>query len=497
MIGGWLLLLPLWVAAGFAPAKFGVLGYLGYLPHPTNGGCYPWVTLRRKLVGVLGYAPNWWVSWVTRGVVHIDARDIKSLRRQQLQAMADQGQANLYWKKRMRGTSRDQEVLDFLLGLPKLANLISSGRWQVGQGIIRGKNPAAQKDPVWWSGDRLFLDANKPFKYLLAPDLLEPVGSRFGTHVERARSSQRHDFDHCMFIFNQGFSKFAFCDQPVLFQDSLQYVAGPEQDAKYLFWAMVVLGSKLARYYHFHLASNLGVERKKVHLNEAMNTPFFLPENSERCAEQAAIIDRAYALLPQIRSELNPIFSGRKIQTERSFAALEKEVYAYFDLQPRHIALIEDVSNIYYPSATPPHLLKDIPSLRAPKSDERRVYVETFCDSFAEMVRGGHYRFSGECILAPKQNLALVKIHRGPQKLPYRELVDESDLITAFVRLQEHSNKRQTHLLYGKSAYYFDDQTLTMLLPLELARWTRTAAMNDSDAAVRDILLGGDTHESA
>lgn len=55
------------------------------------------------------------------GVINIDARDIKSMRRSQLLEMAEQGQANLYWKKRMRGTSRDQELLEFLMDLPMLS----------------------------------------------------------------------------------------------------------------------------------------------------------------------------------------------------------------------------------------------------------------------------------------------------------------------------------------------------------------------------------------
>jgi hypothetical protein len=93
-------------------------------------------------------------------------------------------------------------------------------------------------------------------------------------------------------LLNQGFTSAVFFDYQVRFQHSLQSIAGEKGDEDSLLWLAVFLRSRMARYFVFHTAANLGTERDKVHMPEFLRLPFFLPDFSHWCSGALAICGR-------------------------------------------------------------------------------------------------------------------------------------------------------------------------------------------------------------
>ena len=76
----------------------------------------------------------------------------------------------------------------------------------------------------------------------------------------------------------KGFSRVAFADFDVSFQDALRGIHGPQQDRSLLVFLSAFLRSSLARYFLFHTSANWGVSRQVVDVEEILRLPFPLPD---------------------------------------------------------------------------------------------------------------------------------------------------------------------------------------------------------------------------
>ena len=198
-----------------------------------------------------------------RGLVTISSEDHKWLSQAYLREAAQNNKAPVAWKRRLWGTGRDQRLLEYLSTFGFLSDIAGEPkqgkRWVKGQGFqpdSTGKS-TTPKDP-WWQPEDLFIPARSKALEVslnLLPYDCEQIKSRFG-RLHRSRDARIYKAP--LVLVSQGFGKAVFSPFSVLFQHSLQSIAGPPGDENLLLFLAVYLRSKLAKYCMFHTAANWG-----------------------------------------------------------------------------------------------------------------------------------------------------------------------------------------------------------------------------------------------
>ena len=250
-------------------------------------------------------------------------------------------------EKNFWGTPRDIQLLDRLLKLQSLEDIVGTPnkpkRWIRGQGFKPfyhekyDKNPQKYGKPklAWWTKDHLYVEAtNKGINLILTKNDCKKIGNRF---KKLHRNPDPAIFKAPMVITNQGFSRMAYCNFPVLFQHSLQSItsAQKDKDKDLLKFLAAVLRSKLATYFLFHTAANWGTERGKVHLFELMRLPFPLPESTHDPK-------RSHAIISEVANHINMLITLAKkeyLRVETSIgeteAAIEPLIFEYYRIYER------------------------------------------------------------------------------------------------------------------------------------------------------------------
>ena len=204
------------------------------------------------------------------------------------------------WKKHFWGTPRDQRVVDRLLALPALEGctgepgqdtlLIKGQGFKPFEQANYDRDPERYGEPIdrWWTDKHPFLNARlKTWDLVSSKMIVLPIGSQW---KQLHRSPAKSLFRPPMILINQGFTRVAFCDFPVLFRHAIQRIGCDPEHLDLLLFLCAVLNSPLATYFYFHTSANLGIERDKVHLNELLLLPFPLPETTDDPKASWAIV---------------------------------------------------------------------------------------------------------------------------------------------------------------------------------------------------------------
>jgi hypothetical protein len=328
-----------------------------------------------------------------------------------------------------------------------------------------------------------------------------------------------------MVLVSQGFRKVVFCDFNVLFQDSLQSITGPKEDAELLMFLTVYLRSKLSRYFLFHTSANWGSERDKVHLNELLRVPFPLPGSEFVSPEADFIVDHVAKKTEELRNNLKSHLDELKKQVDRN--ALQDEVgkqtlktwrlerkglvdclqtefepliYQYFGLTDQEIALVEDTTDIFIPSATPTNwrssqsmTLNPLEKSKTTPYAEKGlgVYADTLTttlNAWAE-TEGADHRVYAEGGTDGDMGLAMVTVRLSQKEAPYRDKSLSKDLSKALKAYNERISNKRGDLTYERDILIFQGETIHIVRPNILLNWTRTAALNDAARIYGDIAL--------
>ena len=240
--------------------------------------------------------------------------------------------APVVWKRRLWGTPRDQKFLDLLQSLPPLSDLAGAPkkgkRWIKGQGFQPYYPEKAESDPNYprpkpnpWSLDTHFVRTDQHLEMIIFQQDWITLGERLEEikaskeHLRRAPS--RELFKAPMVLVSHGFSKVAYCDFDVIFQSTLQSIAGPRQDTDLLMFLSAYLRSNLARYFLFHTSANWGSERDKVHLVELLRVPFPLPGSEFVSPEAGRIVKQVARKIGKLRDELQDTLNQLKSDVKR------------------------------------------------------------------------------------------------------------------------------------------------------------------------------------
>ena len=326
-----------------------------------------------------------------------------------------------------------------------------------------------------------------------------------------------------MVLISQGFGKVAYCDFDVLFQDSLQSIAGPFVDNDLLIFLTAYLRSRLARYFLFHTSANWGSERPKVHLNELLRVPFPLPGHEFVSPEASQIIEEVSHQFWELHTRLQNLFSNLKTDARRSapfddvdiskkwqkerkeqIDALQKEleplIYRYFGLTEQEIILVEDTNEVFEPSSTPTTwnspktvTLDPIEKTKTEPyaSQGLRAYADTLThtlNTWAE-IEGSSHRVRAEGAADEQTGLAMVTVNLSESEAEFQSKPLPRDLAEKLKRFHHHASKEQGNLLYQRDILLFQGRKIYIVRPNLLLNWTRTAALNDAARIYGEVAL--------
>ncbi len=439
--------------------------------------------------------------------------------------------APIVWKRHLWGTPRDQKLIQLLQSLPPLSDLAGkpkeSKRWVKGQGFQPNTSGKSKKPKAsWWKKSHLFIEARASCWdskcIVLSSDDCEQIGNRFSS-LHRLRDPRI--FKGPMVLISQGFGKVAYSDFNVLFQHSLQSIAGPRKDAEYLKFLTAYLRSNLASYFLFHTSSNWGSERDKVHLNELLRVPFPLPGNEFIAIDSRQILRQVAKKIDKVQEELNEIrdtleksaknnslFGDVNLKIEKEWnskrnsimALLQKDmeplIYRYFGLTQQEIMLIEDTINVFEPSSTPTTwsatnalTLDPIDRARiAPyKGQGLKAYAEALMTTLNTWAKaeGSAYRVSAEGATDDKTGLAMITINTSHDRSAYQETTSKRHIFSVLKQFYRNIANRQGTILYERDIFFFHRHRIYIIRPSILLNWTRTAAINDAARIYGEIAL--------
>jgi len=435
--------------------------------------------------------------------ISISSDDVKLIDLGSLIHAAETGRAPVYWKQCLWSTPRDTKLLTYLSAYPPVSELVGRKRerkrWLQGHGFKPWrranylKNPRSYGEPlpIWWKSSHKYIDAySTQIRLVLTPEICDSVGQQF--HDGLHRSPEQDIFRGPMVLFNEGFTKFAFCNFPVIFQSSLQSISGPREDCSLLKFLAAYLSSSLAKYFLFHTASGWGTERDRVQLHEVKRLPFPQPHQLPSAERAQVILSRVDQAIDEYESSVSNLVLSSEAIFETTRKSLDTLIYDYFGLSDGEVAIVEDTVNVIEPSSTPSSKASAMETLRVPDFDERMQYADTLCGTLNEWAKRGPWRVSATITLAKSQGMAMVTLKRSKNGSPTVEEKAKDGLDGPIRRMRRALREKRGGLLHLLDLKVFDGPEIHILKRLELRSWTRTTALNDADEIAAAILQPGE-----
>ena len=171
--------------------------------------------------------------------------------------------------------------------------------------------------------------------------------------------------------------------------------------------------------------------------------------------------------------------------------AIEPLIFEYFDCDEYEQALVHDTCEVIEPSATPPSLDNDIPTLRLPSPAQRENYGNTISKVLNGWGERSPISISARTIASPATGLGIVVLSQSAKRdngaVATDEVADEK-VIEQLNRLRDQMRRENGMRTYMRGVTLFDGKTAYIIKPLFLRFWTKTAALNDADSIAAAIL---------
>lgn len=473
-------------------------------------------------------APRFVRRETRRGLIPVRPDDRERVHLEDALVAVQKGTCTAFWKQLQRSTARERRFLRFLADCPSLADHVgppdSGTRWTDGVGFQPDypKKHYPNPKPIPWPLDEtLFVSAKRlpQSPVLLQSDCTTLRKALQGMHtsidgernpaslsvLRRLPDEKRRLFVPPLLLFNEGFTKFAFVDFPVVFRHTLRSISAPDEDAGLLAFLAACLGSPLAQFLQFHNSSTLATERQRVNLDEEfLAFPFPLPGREHAPSNAREIADEAATKLKRLKSEVEERITREQANDlslnadtaeeyrSRRIAELRPElnrlVHQYFDLTDEEIALVEDTWEVYMPSATPGRYDKDIPTLRKTAPEQRLTYAEWLCRTLNRWAREAQpegeeppFRFVAETAQLGRIGQVMVTVRKADAECkPVEVSCEDAELEETVGRVAALSSEEHGPFEYLYGIIAADGDAIRILKPDQLGEWTRTAALNDA-----------------
>ena len=383
------------------------------------------------------------------------------------------------WKVALWGTPRDLTLIDDLgERFPSLEKVCRSRGWLIREGVTvsgSGRNRAPELAAMRY----VPVSAVQPFR----------VSSREEDRINREVFHRPGDVSvyqgpHVLVragVMTGGVLASAFLRDDAVFTDKITGIAGPSEDMDYLKVACAYLNSSLARYYLFLTASQWGVERDAILLTEHKSFPCAIPlERTGLLHEMVSLVDRI--------QEAGGDGDWRP--------ELDELVYRSYGVTPSEQHTIEDLLG----TAMDRHYRGlQANAFAAPSTDDLTRYAQAYAEVF-EKTTGGN-RALRPIVYDGAPPYRAVSFHLAPRGSQRQEshIASEPELDSLLVRLERIATEQHAQSLYfRRNIKVYEAEAIHIVKPAERRFWTRSAAYNDADETIAQLLrtLSPDSNET-
>ena len=436
-------------------------------------------------------------------LIPVYPEDQKALSESDIVSAAKRGEAAAAWKKQYWGTPRDLRLIERLMRMPRLNRMVTRPprnqdaaanrvgfQWYKGQGFQPATASTTNQQPVFWKKSDLFLSANVQVSGLiLLRSECRPIGVLYeNTGLHRARAPQL--FKAPLLLINQACTKFLFSDFDVLFHDDFQSICAPAGEEDELLLLTAVLSSPLAQYLLFHTTANIGVERDVAGLKEMLALPFPLPKDTDDPAKSTKIMRACAEHLRKLHAILGKpqnLLRHQSLVNETQMH-LNKLVYDYFTVCGWERQLIEDTVNIFRPSSTPATShSKKLFTVQRSTPTHREEYAGTLIETFRGWMHAKKAIWI-ECTVAGDLGLAVVTLGIGGKAREYKETPRDDRVAGVLERLRNVTALDGAVSRVLRGFLFYEPDRVHILKPLSRRHWTNTAALNDADEILTQMM---------
>ena len=413
------------------------------------------------------------------------------------------GTEGFFWKRRIWAGGRELRLLDLLMDFRKLGELVSSYRdrhggylkqsresWTIGQGFqelhpdrARGSLHGFTTEPLL---TRIpFLDSSSFQPWTIPTVTSEPwsfpqvrragfVPGYFGPRILVIKGVQR----------KTGLIRAAYVEQDFSFRHSIQAITFPPEQKATAKLLTAILNSQLAAWFLFHISASLGTERAEVHIQELLELPF--PQPSELSTEAARTAEQIVQIVDQLVARKDEFFVP---DTASQIQQINRLVCQFFGLTEHEVTILEEGVTKVIPSMQPRRGV-DTPLLREAGRPEEVDYANTLISALQQWLKGRR-RLQATLLGAESPWRAIqLRFVDDAANQPVVVNQDPSALIEAIHQFMAALPAQHTRNFYfATKLKVFIGDTLTLVKPLDSRFWLRTAALNDADEIVADLLM--------
>ena len=373
------------------------------------------------------------------------------------------------WKVALWASVRDFTLLEDLRErFPSVEEVANSRNWQIGAGMI-GKGSNAIYAPELRAMRYVPVSSVRPFFISSSPEerinrdmfhWLGNVSVYQGPHVLIRRG-----------VLANGVIASAFLQDNAVFTNGLFSITGPSEDTAYLKIMCAYLNSSLARYYQFLTASQWGVERDEVYLAEHKTLPCAIP------VADTGLFHRVVALVDQLQE-----FNGN-VSWQRS---LDELVYEAYGVTASEQQVVEDflgtVMTQHYEGL-------QANAFKTPSTNDLVIYAQGYADVFKNTTGGN--RVLVPIIYEGDSPYRAVSFRLAPRNAREQHpvIASEPELEGLLARLEETVTEQYAQSLYfRRNIKVFEAEAIHIVKPAERRFWTKSAAFNDADETIAQLL---------
>lgn len=405
------------------------------------------------------------------------------------------------WGQYMWMKNRDMKLLGWLSSLPKLgeklttyaeskktAFSINPKPWIIGQGF---QPLSSEKDKPINSelvSKNPFLDANN-FHSWVIPNVR--IGKPLRTSsVRRLGFGNGFMGPHVLIkkgLQANGLLRTAYSDQTFCFQDDIQSIRFPSEDASELKLLTAVLNSHFAAWFCFHKTSSIAADRPLIHEEQLFELPFpeieELPDPKSAVEAKKAII----AIIDKLLQNKDKLLQG-EFPDKRTVERLNQLVYQYYGLTTNEITVIDDTLLYILPSIQP-RRNKSVPLWNTPKTAQWQEYMETLIESLNEGLRGGNYLSASLIVNHPDLAVLELTIQEAKPQNPYQIIESDAAFKSALNKIHDALKRPLSqNFQLVPNLRLFIDKSLYLIKPKNMRYWMKSSALNDADDIVGDLI---------
>ena len=374
-----------------------------------------------------------------------------------------------FWKVALWGTPRDLTLIDDLRQrFPSLEVVSRSRDWLIRVGVtVNGSS--AKRAPELAAMRFVPVSAVEPFHLTSSEE--ERIGRE---EFHRPGNPNVYLGPHVLVrggVMTGGAIASAFLPDDAVFADGIIGIAGPSDDADYLKVACAYVNSSLARYYQFLTASQWGVERDVVLLAEHKSLPCAIP------LEDQGLLGNIVTLVDRIQR------NGDESEWRQE---LDDLVYRSYGVTSFEQQIIED----FLDTAMDRHYRGlRANAFEAPSTDQLGSYAQAFANVF-ENTTGGS-RTLLPTVYQGTTSFRAASFRLVPRDVQRRHLqiASEPDFVELLVNLEQIATEQYSRSLYfRRNIKVYEPEGFHIVKPAERRFWTESAAYNDADETIAELL---------